>query len=382
MKKLVLIFTVIISLGLLFGCEKDFKDAVLDITQSTAPVISNPSDGASFVLFQGQASEPLTSIEWSAAQYNLDDIPNPRYVVHVDVAGNNFAQRRELAAATSTSVNITHAQLNSRLLDMELEPGVPHDIQLRVFASISANATYDNLYSAPITLTVTPYSGEIEVKPIYMLGDGTEAGWNNNNAIEMYHIEEGKFALVANLRQAGTMVKFISVLGQWAPQWGAEPGGTATEGQLAYRPTEDVPDPAPIDIASLDPGYYRVVADTANLTYTITPSTETLYLLGSATAAGWDNTAALEMTQDAPGMFSIVTNLTAGQDMYIKFIEVLGQWAPQYGTDDEGTWEGGRLIYRPTEDVPDPANIPAPDESGSYLIEVNLSARTYSVTPQ
>ena len=382
MKKLVLIFTVIISLGLLFACEKDFKDAVLDMTQSTAPAISNPVDGASFVLVQGQAGEPLTTIEWSAAQYNLDDIPNPRYVVHVDLAGNNFAQRRELAAATATSVTITHAQLNNRLLDMELEPGVAHEIEMRIFASISANATYDNLFSAPITLTVTPYSGEIEVKPIYMLGDGTEAGWNNTAALEMYHIEEGRFALVANLRQAGTMVKFISVLGQWAPQWGAEPGGTATEGQLAYRPTEDVPDPAPIDIAALDPGFYRVVADTANLTYTITPSTETLYLLGSATAAGWDNTAALEMNQVAPGMFNIVTNLTAGADMYIKFIEVLGQWAPQYGTDDEGTWEGGKLIYRPTEDVPDPANIPAPDESGSYLIEVNLSARTYSVTPQ
>jgi hypothetical protein len=61
---------------------------------------------------------------------------------------------------------------------------------------------------------------------------------------------------------------------------------------------------------------------------------------------------------------------------------VLGQWAPQYGTDANGTSEGGKLVFRETESVPDPPGIPAPDVTGMYKIEVNLSNMTYKVTAQ
>jgi starch-binding outer membrane protein SusE/F len=382
MKKLIFALSMITSLALLFSCETDFDDPVLDMSQANAPAIVNPDDGDSFILDQGQAGELLTEITWTRARYNIANLANPRYLVQVDVSGNNFANARDLAASVDTVVTITHQQLNTRLMALELEPGVPHQIQFRVLASISDNAVYDNLVSDPVTITVTPFDADAadEVKPIYMLGNGTEAGWNNNAAIEMYHIEDGIFGLVANLGQSGNMVKFISVLGQWAPQWGQE-SGTAEEGTLAYRPTEDVPDPEPINIGALEPGLYRVVADTANLTYTIIPSTSTLYLLGSATTAGWSNTAALEMDQEDHGIFTITTQLTAGEDMFFKFLEILGQWAPQYGTDEDGTWEKGRLVYRPTEAVPDPPAIPAPDESGLYTITVNLGSRKYTVTP-
>jgi starch-binding outer membrane protein SusE/F len=381
MKKIAIIFTVILTAFFFNACEDDRDLTVLDLSETQNPAITNPTDGQSIILLQDDADEAFI-VEWTPANYTLDNVPEVRYFLQMDMAGNDFASPVDLINTTGTMFETTVASFNQRLVGMGLESGAPAELEFRVFSFLTLASETTYAYSEVINLSVTPYEDFLYVKPIYMLGNGTPAGWDNNLAIEMYHIEDGMFALVERLGDGGNMVKFISMLGAWAPQWGAEAGGTAEAGQLAYRPTEDDPDPEPIDITDLEPGDYRVLADTANMTYHISKATEVLYLLGSATTAGWDNEAALEMTKDAPGMFSIVTNLTAGEDMYIKFIEVPGQWAPQYGTDENGTWESGNLIFRPTKSKPDPANIPAPNETGSYLIEVNLSNRTYQLTAQ
>ncbi len=381
MKRIAIILSLIFGVFFIHSCEPE-ELITLDLSKTVSPQITAPSSGSSLMLTQETADEVI-SISWSPASYDADFIAETKYILQMDVAGNNFANPRDLINTEGLTFATTQGAVNSRILGMEFEPGTEVTLEYRVFSFITreSNATY--AYSNPIEITFTTYEDIVPgAKPIYMLGDGTAAGWNNNAALEMYHIEEGKFALVARLRESGTMVKFISVLGQWAPQWGAAPGGTSAAGQLAYRPTEDEPDPSPIDIADLVAGDYRVTADTALLTYSIVKVTEQLYLLGSATNAGWDNTGALALTREAPGMFSITTTLTAGEDMFFKFIEVLGQWAPQYGTDANGTSEGGKLVFRETESDPDPPAIPAPDVTGMYKIEVNLSNMTYKVTAQ
>jgi hypothetical protein len=381
MKKIAIILSLIFGAFLLNSCEPE-ELMTLDLSKTVSPQITAPSSGNSIVLSQETADEELT-ITWSPAVYDANFVADAKYLLQMDISGNNFSNPRDLMDTPGTIYTTTQGAVNNRLLAMEFEPNTEVTLEYRVFSYITraSDATY--AYSEPITITFTTYEDVIpSAKPIYMLGSGTAAGWNNNAALEMYYIDGGKFSLVARLRESGDMVKFISVLGQWAPQWGAQPGGTAEEGELAYRETEDVPDPSPIQITDLVVGDYRVTADTANLTYNIVKVTEELYLLGSATTADWSNTDALAMTKDAPGMFSITTTLTAGTDMFFKFIEVLGQWAPQYGTNEQGTGEGGQLVFRETESVPDPPAIPAPEQTGTYKIEVNLSNMTYKVTAQ
>ena len=60
-------------------------------------------------------------------------------------------------------------------------------------------------------------------------------------------------------------------------------------------------------------------------------------------------------------------------------IEVLGQWAPQYGTNETGTSTGGPLVLRPTESEPDPLSIPCPPTAGTYTVKVDLATMTYSI---
>lgn len=381
MKRIAIILTLIFGAFVFNACEEE-ELITMDLSKTVSPQITSPSTGSSLVLSQETAGEIIT-ITWSAASYDADYIADANYILQMDVAGNNFANPRDLINTDGLSYETTQGAVNSRILGMEFAPNTEVTLEYRVFSFISRESDATYAFSNPISITFTTYEDVVPgAKPIYMLGDGTEAGWDNTAALEMYYIQGGEFALVGLLGQSGSMVKFISVLGQWAPQWGAVAGGTSTEGQLSYRPTEDVADPSPIDISDLEVGDYRVTADTANLTYSIVKVTEELFLLGSATIPGWDNTGALAMTKDAPGMFSITTTLTAGADMYFKFIEVLGQWAPQYGTNAEGTAEGGTLVFRETESVPDPPAIPAPEVTGTYKIEVNLSNMTYTVTAQ
>jgi hypothetical protein len=123
---------------------------------------------------------------------------------------------------------------------------------------------------------------------------------------------------------------------------------------------------------------FKIDALTDVMTFTVNPAgaAPELYMLGNGTPAGWDNNQALPMT-GTDGSYSITSVLPGGGE--IKFITVLGQWQPQYGTDATGTSTSGPLFVNDGTGS-DPAGIPAPAEAGTYLIEVDTNAMTYTIT--
>lgn len=374
MKKLSFILAALLGVFSFFiSCEKN-DNVVLDMEQTVAPQLTSPADGGTYILTKAEAPNVFASFAWTEAVYNISGLPEVKYILQVDFADSLFANARDLANTAELSADVLVGTINQRLLALEAIPGLAQDFSFRVFSYVSRDSQYTYAYSDTITLTLTPYADVFTVKPIYLLGNATAAGWTNTAALEMTHIEAGKFGIVATL--SGEFMKFISVLGAWAPQWGQE-AGDANAGTLAYRPTEGDPDPPAINVSALPAGEYYIVADTAALTYKVTPSTIELYLMGTATEAGLDNTAALAMTKDGVGIFSITADLTAGETLF--FIEILGENLPMYGTNYEGTAEEGKLFRRAEAADPEPVLIPSPG-TGSYLIEVNLSSRTYTIT--
>ncbi|MBS4013999.1 MAG: SusE domain-containing protein [Bacteroidetes bacterium] len=375
MKKISLILAVLIGVFAFFiSCEK-YDKVVLDMEDTIAPQLTNPADGGTYVLLKSEANNVFASFAWTEAVYNVEGLPQVKYIVQVDYADSLFKNARDLANTADLSADVTVTTLNQRLLALEAEPGQAKEFAFRVFSYISIDSEYTYAYSETITLTITPYADTVTANPIYLLGNATAAGWSNTAALELTPISGGLYGIVAALN--GQYIKFISVLGQWAPQWGKDEGD-ANEGTLAYRPTEAVADPPAIDVSTLPPGEYYILADTAALTYKVTPSTMELYLMGTATEAGLNNTSALAMTKDGVGKFSITTELTSGGTLF--FIEVLGENLPMFGTNAEGTAEEGKLVRRATAGDPEVIMIPAPAASGEYLIEVNLSKRTYTIS--
>jgi len=379
MNKISYIFTGLLSLLVIISaCKKEEdKDPVLNTGQISAPVFTSPSSGEAYILLEDNADNILTTFKWSPTIYGLDNLATTTYKLEMDRTGNDFADAIFLDNTTNTEISYTVKAMNQKLLGSGFSADEAANLSFRITSNITSNNTAEMKMSTPIDLAITPYSQEVETKPIYLLGDGTDPGWDNANALPASYISEGKYGIVANLGGSGLFFKFISILGAWAPQWGTDDAGTGEGGNLVYRPTEDVADPLAMPCPE-EAGLYRIVADTANLTYAVYKAPDNLYLLGDATTAGWDNTTALEMTNNGNGVFSITTDLTAAD---IKFIEVLGQWAPQWGAVDGASGLKGNIKFRPTENDPDPANISVPSD-GTYTIEVDLAAQTYKLLPQ
>lgn len=374
MKKLLFIAAAVIGISLLYSCSKDDKEPILDMTQTQKPVFATPANGAEFILLEAQAAQPFV-FQWSPTVYNIEDLPATKYILQMDVNAD-FSTAITLVSSENISWETTVEGLNQKLIGLGLPTGEASTVYVRVMSFMVNNTGYESIYSEALTLSVTPYSAVVYMKPIYLLGSATSAGWSNTAALPMTWIGEGKFVIIETLA-ANEYLKFISKLGNWAPQWGTDATGTPEGGPLSYRPDETVTDPPAIPSPAVA-GDYRIEADTVNLTYTVTPASAQLFLLGDGTPAGWDNTAALPMTKVSPGIFEISVEL-GGDGKYLKFIEVLGQWAPQYGTDAAGTNSEGALVYRPDETVADPPAIPCPATAGTYTVKVNLIKMTYTI---
>jgi hypothetical protein len=355
-----------------FACKDEEAGPILKV--NSPPAITAP---ASIEL--SEANETATiDFAWTAADFSLKDLPKTTYRLQLDKAGNNFAKPTLLTITDGLSFQTTVKELNGKLLLMDLLPNVAAGIELRVGANIDNKL--DEVWSPVVSLNVTPYTSQVTVKPIYLLGSGTSAGWDNTAALEMTYVKDSAwYEIITTLTPgADKYIKFISKLGAWAPQWGTDATGLPEGGPLVYRPDEATADP-PAILAPAVASQYKIIADTANLTYRVYEYGD-IWLLGNATAAGWDNTLALPMTKISEGKYFIVTNLT-GAALW-KIIDQRGAWAPQWGTDANGTADGGPLVYRPDETVPDPAAIPSPATDGLYRIEVDIINLTYTVTPQ
>jgi hypothetical protein len=115
-------------------------------------------------------------------------------------------------------------------------------------------------------------------------------------------------------------------------------------------------------------GLRRIIwdgTDIKNLKYSVTDGT--VFLVGNATAGGWDNSAGNAllpaMTYSGNGKWTVTTNLTVGE---FKFIVTKGNWDYNYGGSAGVIADGGANL------------VIAAD--GNYTIKLDEYNRTYSIT--
>ncbi len=371
MKKINQILSLILLL-VVFSCATEEFEPV--IKYGDTPVLTSSPAGGSYLLTEEEAGNTLFSFNWTDADFGFPAAIT--YIVELDDAGNGFADPTEIVSTTDMTYDLTVGKLNSLLTMLEFPSGVKAPLEIRVKASVGDYA--QALNSEAMSFEVIPYS--VKLPPIYLLGDATDPGWDNANALPAPYMSPGLYGITAHLK-TGAYLKFIEVLKQWAPQWGTDASGTSTSGNLVYRPNENVTDPPAIPSPAVE-GDYRIEADIENLTYVIYPIPDVVYLVGGATSIGWTPTDGLAFTKDGIGQYSLVTDLSTGNGGMKIMASNNGAWAPQWGTDATGSNIFGKLVYRPDESKPDPAEIPAPETAGTYKIEVDFTEFTYKITKQ
>ncbi|WP_372649780.1 SusE domain-containing protein [Draconibacterium sp.] len=373
MKKINYILSILAALLVFVSCEDETFDPVINYGNSPVLTASETS-GGTYLLTEEEADDVLFSFDWTEADFGFQAAIS--YLLKIDDAGNDFANSSIIVSSAELGYDITVGELNSLLTSMEYPTGVETPLEIRVEASVSdyANA----LPSETFSFNVITYS--IKLPPIYLLGDATDAGWDNNTTLEAPYMSSGKYGIAAHL-VPDAWLKFIKTQGQWAPMWGSDGTGDAYSGVLAYRPTEDDADPASIPSPSVE-GDYRIDVDITNLTYSVYPIPDVIYLVGGATTVGWDPANGIAFTKDGIGKYSVVTDLSVGNGGMKIMATNSGAWAPQWGSDGNGNSLLGKLAYRSGDADPDPAEIPEPASAGTYKIEIDFSEYTYKITAQ
>lgn len=108
------------------------------------------------------------------------------------------------------------------------------------------------------------------------------------------------------------------------------------------------------------------------------PASGQLFLVGSATAGGWNNPVPVpsqQFTRVSPTLFEITTTLIGGQEYLI--LPVNGDWSHKYAVPNKtlsGLSSGGDFKLDASD------NFPGPGVSGNYKISVDFQAGTFTVT--
>jgi hypothetical protein len=227
------------------------------------------------------------------------------------------------------------------------------------------------------TYTVTPFTMTIPSN-LYIVGDATAGGWANPVPVpsqQFTQIDAVSFGIIVNLTAGGSYL-FLPLNGDWGHKYG---GSSATGGTLLADgavPGSNTPAPA----AS---GTYQIIVNFQTGTYTVTPFTgalpvpTSLYIVGDATAGGWNNPVPVpsqQFTRVNLTDFQLTVNLSS-TGSYL-FLPVNGDWSHKYGGTSA---TGGSILYDGA--VPG-SNTPGPAVTGNYLIDVDFATGKYTVTKQ
>lgn len=253
MKKIVIILITLFSFALFNSCEEDQVGPTLNLSETTAPSITNPTEGFSLVMVQ-EDEDMLFTIEWTAAKYNAEDLPNISYSV---VLTNPADGKKVTLAVTDTlTTSVTYKDLNTQLTNVfGLAYEVSANVEIKVVASISVNTTADDVSSAVVSTNLTPYEDIIVYPTLWV--PGSYQNWAPADAPTIASLLfDGNYEGYVYFPDENTQFKFTS-----APDWSHTNYGNGGAGVLDT-------DNGAGNLTVVAAGYYKFNVNTNNLTWT------------------------------------------------------------------------------------------------------------------
>lgn len=366
MKKILKLSSLALLLFAGVSCENDDQTIA---TPMGGPELLTPADGNEYVLLMENASNEVTTLVWNHADYDVQTEIN--YDVEVALADTDFTSIVSGGSTNSRYLTWTVEQLNTVMLDLGAIPYQPTEIDVRIKSSLGANNDLED-FSNVITITVTPYPTDLPKIGV----PGNHQGWDATAApllaastfgktdYDGYIWLDGEFKFVTPNSTTGVI--------NWENQGGGPEyadDGSFSGVLLQGSSTNCGPNAA---------GYYRVRANTTDLTYETT--LVSWGVIGSATPGGWDSDT--NMTYDAnTGKWSLVVTLVDGEIKF-RYNDSWNNGSDQFnlgsydGGADPGNYGGEMMTYGG-------GNIAV--TAGTYLIELDLTSPRdykYSITPQ
>ncbi len=328
------------------------------------------------------SSKNVVTFSWTDPGY-ATSAENAKYILEIDSAGRNFANRVSTVVNGERSISFTGTQLNNILAGFGFAPGQTFGFDVRLVSSYANNN--DQYYSDAIKIEISSYLVPITITPsssaplVLQVSNATDKAisfsWNaspyGNNTIYyalQMDLAGGDFSN-PQVKQLGTSLTAdlsVNELNTMAIAAGIQ-GGATKDAEFRI-------------VSYLGANYTNVLGYSNKLPLnitTFTPIPDNFYIVGDATPLGWTNDARLVPSQQFTRIndvsYGIVVHLNAGGS-YL-FLPVAGNWDHKFGG---ASATGGALL---ADGAVPGSNTPAPAASGLYEIIVNFQTGSYTVTP-
>lgn len=321
---------------LMWACESYEMPPII---QQTGAAISSPSNGGNLVLTNEQAAAQ-DSLEFTIGTADFGTSGEVTHSLQMDVAGANFAAPVSFGSTTSNIIKVGVEELNDALIGKGLTPLEAATVEFRVRSSI--NRSLSPITGEVITLSITPYDGDVAFPVLYLPGD--YQGWNpGNEATVLKSVDFNSiYTGFVHILPGGTGQFKVSETNEWVD--GRNYGDNDGDGDLD-------PDGANIEVSEF--GTYFMTVDLEAKTYELEGP---LYwgIIGDATPGGWDSETKMQFNRDL-NVLEITTDLKQGN---IKF-RANQNWDFNYGGANGELEAGG-------------ADIPVA-EAGNYTVTLDFN---------
>jgi len=217
---------------------------------------------------------------------------------------------------------------------------------------------------------------------LYIIGTATASGWSNPIPDSLAHlftaVSATEFKITTHLIGGGEY-KFIPTNGLWTGSYGisVQDDPTKINGGAIVADGKNI-------LAPSLSGTYAINVNTKTNLFTISLiSPDSLFIVGNATAGGWNNpipsadTVSQQFTKVSSTAFKITTWLN-GDSAYKFIAQNNGKWDNNWGIGiekDPSMIYGGALVYGLLS-----KDIVAPSVSGYYDIVVDFATNSFTLT--
>ncbi|PHQ28535.1 SusE domain-containing protein [Leeuwenhoekiella nanhaiensis] len=362
-------FLIAFAATALTACDNT-EDLVLTEQEATFDI--NSTNFANLVLNPSFPDNPAVTISWNDAE-------NVGATYEVVMATDaEFTNEVSLGSTDKTNFTISVSELNQMLLDAGLEPYKASPVYVRI--------NNGGETTSALTYNITPYAVDAPVvtspeadATIVLDGENPDAQalsvtWTDfsREGTEVSVIYELQIAAAGSDFEPLTVIGEVTNGGEYnlsnsqlnsiALNLGAE---EAADFDLETRIVATI---------TSDTGENMRTSEAVPFTVTTYSTAVTdLFLVGAATAPGWDN------NNNNPAIVRLPDNKNAYRftgkfngDAF-KLLEVRGQWQPQWGLNNGNFVSSETLGYDP--------DVLSVSTTGYYTLDVNTKTGTYSITP-
>ncbi|HEY9364082.1 MAG TPA: SusE domain-containing protein [Chitinophagaceae bacterium] len=373
---------ILVALGLsvvITACDK--VDDLPLYGAGSNPVLSASS--TNIAALPADSNKTALTLNWTYPNHATDS-SNIKYTIEIDSAGKNFANPYRKIITDSLRADFTAKELNNMLLAYGYPFNLQVDMDVRLISSYANNN--EALPSNIVKIKMTPYKVPPKVPlpttgKLFIVGSATQGDWGNPVPLpsqEFYRIDETTFGGIFQLH-GGKEYLLLPLNGNWDHKFAVADntvGGLNEGGNFGFDFGQNIPGPA----AS---GLYKIIVDFQTGKFSVTPFTQQhglpaeLFIVGDATPGDWANPVPVpsqQFTRVNSTLFEISLPLNSGKKFV--FLPENGNWGMKFGAQDASAANikaGG--IFKP-----EGQDMPAPDVSGNYKIQVNFINNTYTLT--